>query len=368
MYACAMTSRYNFLFVANNFCVITCSYVSYLHAEQLPYCDIFKKYYNKLASIIQVDHLVDYFVSECIISVKERESVTVVLLLQMIASQLKNGTNNSFIKLLDIMQQFGNLEMENLARSIKSELNVEFTTLSIAQDTTIDFTIYDDADLMFTVLVSGLHNILSEVNFQQLHTGCISSNKTLYAKYPSGFIKEIDATGTLDQLISVLKNSSYCNWMNVELLERTAVASLQPNAYQLVQKYKEAVSAKKLKDVFSQLSDIQTTEDYYSKVKEKWDKEFDDVTIKDVIGHWNNLEKIFDVEKPGLLLGHVFKGSVVEFCWLIPSELVCHAQYSAFKNWCQLDDILYLDICDHVIKNCQFEFTNKNSIKGISHS
>ena len=339
--------------------------MSYLHAEPSPYCDTFNKYYNKLASIIQVKHLVDHFVSEHIISVGERESVTVDSLLQIVASQLKNGINNSFIKLLDIMQQFGNPETESLAKTIKGKLNLEKTTVSIAQDIAIDFNVYDDVELMFTALVSGLHNMLSEVNFQLLHTGCIPSNKTLKEKYPSDFIKEIDATSTLDQLFNVFKKSSYCNWMNVHLLETIAVASLQPDAYQLVQKYKKAVSAKRLKDVFNQIPDIQITEDYYSKVKEKWNKDFDDVTIKDVIGHWNKLEKIFDVDKPGLLLDRVLEGSV-EFYWLIPSELVCHARYSAFKNWHQLGDIIYLDICDHVIKDCQFEFTNKNSIKGIA--
>ena len=264
------------------------------------------------------------------------------------------------------MQQFGNPGTESLAKSIKSKLNLEFTIVLDAQDTAIDFSIYDDVESMFTALVAGLQNMLSEDNFQLVHTGCILNNKALKAKYPSDFIKEIDETSTLDQLFIVLKKSSYCNWMNVHLLEKIAVASLQPNAYQLVQKYKEAISAKKLKDVFNQMPDIQITADYYSKVREKWHKEFDDVTIKDVIGHWNKLERIFDVDKPELLLDRVLEG-FVEFYWLIPSELVCHARYSAFKNWHQLGDILYLDICDHVIKDCQFDFDDKNSIKGISH-
>ena len=90
------------------------------------------------------------------------------------------------------------------------------------------------------------------------------------------------------------------------------------------------------------------------------EQEFEEVTLKDVIGHWDKLEKIFDVKEPMLLLERVIKSSV-QFHWLIPSELVCDARYSAFKNWHQLDNILYLDICDHVIKYSQYQFSITSS-------
>ena len=279
--------------------------VSYLLAEQSSYYVIFNKYYNKLASIIQVKHLVDYFVSEHIISVKEKDSITADSLLQMVAMQLKNGIYNSFTKLLDIMQQFGDLETESLAKSIKSELNPEFAAASSVQDTAIDFNIIDDVDFMFTTLASELNNMLSKVSIQLLRRSVLS-NKTV--KYSFDFIQRVDATSTSDELIDELKKSPYCNWMNVYLLEIIAVASRQRNAYQLVKKYKEAVLAKKLIDVFDLIPSIQITEDYCSKVREKWHKEFDDLTIKDVVGHWNKLENFFDVDEPKLLLDRVLAG------------------------------------------------------------
>ena len=281
--------------------------VSYLLAEQSSYYVIFNKYYNKLASIIQVKHLVNHFVSEHIISVKEKDSITADSLLQMVAMQLKNGIYNSFTKLLDIMQQFGNLETESLAKSIKSELNPEFAAVSSVQDTAIDFNIIDDVESMFRALAFGLNNMLSKVNSQPLRR-CILINKTVIKKYPTDVIQNIFATSTADQLIDVLIDSPGCNWMNVYLLEKIALASRQRNAYQLIQKYKEAVLAKKLKDVFGRIPNIQITEDYCSKVREKWHKEFDDLTIKDVVGHWNKLEKFFDVDKLELLLDRVLAG------------------------------------------------------------
>ena len=314
--------------------------------------------------MLQIKHLVDYFVSERIISIKEKETITVDSLLQTIETQLKNGFNESFIRMLKIMEQYGDLETENLAKSIKRELNHEVSTMPNVSTVAIDFSAYDDVELMFTALVSELRDVISEDKFLQVRRGCFTSNKTLSAKYPDEFTKKVDGTTTLDDLFDEVKKSPYCNWMNVHLLEKMAVASRQSNAYSLVKQYKEAVSAIKLKDIFDQMTEVEVPEDYYSKAKEKWHKDFDDVTVKDVIGHWNKLEKIFDVEDRSQLLDRVIGGSV-EFHWLIPSELVCHARYSAFKNWYQLNDILHLDICDHVIKDSQYDFSITSSAKGM---
>ena len=302
--------------------------------------------------------------SERIISIADKETITVDSLLQIIDAQLQNGINISFIRMLKIMEHHGDLGTQSLAESIQRKLKPEASIICNDSNVEVDFNTYDDIDQIFTALVSELRNILSEDKFPQVRRGCVTNNKTLRAKkYPDDFIKEMNATTTLDDLFDVVKKSPYCNWMNIHLLEGMAVASLQSNARQLVKQYKEVVSGKKLKDIFEQLPEIEVSEDYYSKAKEKWHKDFDDVTVKDVIGHWNKLEKIFDVEDPSLLLDRVI-GGCVEFHWLIPSELVCHARYSAFKNWYQLSDILCLDICDHVLKDSQYNFSINSSTKG----
>ena len=315
--------------------------------------------------MLQIKHLVDHFVSERIISIKEKETTTVDSLLQIVEAQLKNGLNESFTKMLKIMEEYGDLGTESLAKSIKGELNLEISTVPNVSTVAVDFSTYDNVDLMFTALVSKLRNVLSEDKFAQVRRGCVTNNKTLRStKYPDDFVKEVDATKTLDELFDVVTKSPYCNWMNVHLLEKMEVASLQYGADSLVKQYKEAVSAIKLRDIFDEIPEIEVPEYYYSKAKEKWHKDFDNVTVKDVIGNWNKLERIFDVENPSQLLDRVIKGCV-KFHWLIPSELVCHARYSAFKNWYQLNGMLYLDICDHVIKDSQYDFSITSSVKGM---
>ena len=319
---------------------------------------IFIQYYSKLTSILKVKNLVDHFISERIIDVEDKHSISVDSLLSTIGSHLKSGINTTFYKLLDIMEKFGDLANQDLANqdlanSIKKKLPIMVAAINEDDTIAVDFSAFDEVEVMFPAFVSTLRSMLSEDKFIMVRRGCITNNKTLSAKLPNDFVNEVRATETMDKLFDVVVSSPYCNWMNIRLLEKMAAASLQSNARKLIDQYKNAIFSKKLKDIFKHIPEVssQVTKDYYSRVKQKWEKEYDDVTIKDIIGEWNRLEKIFDVEEPTLLLDRVIEGSI-EFHWLIPTELVSHARYSAFKNWHKLDDILYLDICDHIIKTC----------------
>ena len=232
----------------------------------------------------------------------------------------------------------------------------------------VDFTIIDDVEDMFIALVTALRSLLSEDMFKNLRRAYIIDKK--FRKLSKRFIGKIRDTQNLDELFDVIVESDHCNWMNIRLLERIAAASIHCNApaihfiaHQLINQYKNAIFSKRLVDVYRQIPEIKVTDNYCSQVKQKWDKEFAEVTLKDIIGQWDRLEHIFDVE-PILLLQSVIKSSI-QFHWLIPSELVCHAQYSAFKNWHQLDDTLYLDICGYVIKDSQYDFGIVTSNTGM---
>ena len=320
--------------------------------------NVFIGNYSKLKNILNIhlEKLKDRFVTERIIDLEDKDTVDVDTLLNNIGVHLKNDINSTFHKMVKVMQVSGNLAVEELGRKLQGQLDM----LSIAKTSTVDFTIIDDVEDMFVALLAALRNMLSEDKFTTLLRG-YNTNKVI-RRLPSDLVDEIRNTKTLDDLFDVIVKSPYCNWMNIRLLEQMAAASLQPNIHQLISQYKNAVYSKRLQDVFQQIPEFEVPEDYYSKVRQKWNKEFQEVTLKDVVGHWHRLEKIFGVEEPTLLLERIIKSSVL-FHWLIPSELVCHARYSAFENWYELDDILYLDICDHVIKDSQYEFkiTNLNT-------
>ena len=310
--------------------------------------------------------LVDHFISERIISIEEKESISVDSLLHTVGSHLKSGINMTFLKMLDIMEQFGDLATTDLAKSIKMKLSIPNHE---GDAFAVDFSTFDNVEVMFVALVSALRNMIGEEKFKMVRRECIMYTKMLSAKFPIDFINKIDATKTMDDLFDVLVNSPYCSWINIHLLEKmaaVATASLQSNRCQLIDQYKNVAFSKKLKYTIKHIPKVldQVTGNYYSKIKQILKKDFDDVTVEDVISQCYKLEKNFDIEESTLLLDCVVESSV-EFHWLIPTELVCHARHSAFKNWHQLDDVLYLDICDHIIKPSWSDIETISSSAGI---
>ena len=157
-------------------------------------------------------------------------------------------------------------------------------------------------------------------------------------------------------LLELLNKSPHCNWMNIRVFERMAAASKQSEAKTLVTNYKEIIFSKKINDILEELPDLEITDDYYTKVKDKWNKDLKDITISDVVGRWCKLQKIFDVEDLEILLQNIIKGSII-FHWLIPVCLVTQVRYSVFRNWYNLEDISYLCIGSHMIKDDQFNFS-----------
>ena len=227
----------------------------------------------------------------------------------------------------------------------------------------VEFDVNDRVDDMFFKLVTGIGNILKNSNceFALLRSACVKVDVLLAkaSKLPNEFIDKINATKNLNELLALLSESLYCNWMNIRMLEKLAASSCQVDAQQLIAKYKKAIFSKKISDVLEDLPDFEITDEYYAKVRDKWEKDFEDVTIADITKRWAKLQKIFDVDDLELLLDNVIKGST-EIVWLIPVDLISHAKLSAFKNWCDLEDVSYLSIGDHVIKNDQLKFTEEH--------
>ena len=232
----------------------------------------------------------------------------------------------------------------------------------------MDFTIIDDVENMYIALFTALRRLLSEDMFRNLRRACFIYK--MFEKFPKSFVAKICDTQNLDELFDVIVMSDHCNWMNIRLLERIAAAlfclnvpSIYHNAHHLIEQYKNAVFSKPLVHVIQQIPKVENTKNYYFQVKQIWKENFWKVTLKDIVRQWNKLEEIFDVES-ALFLQNVIESSI-QFLWLIPTELVCHARYSAFRNWHQLDDILYLDICGYIITDSEYEFSTINANTGI---
>ena len=326
---------------------------------------MFIKYRVDIKNIVQLEVFMDHFISRKIILAKQKESVTMDYLLSTIDCELESGIDVSLREMLDIVKSFGTIGPRSLAEKIEQELPVVklHQRNTAPESVCLEFNINDRVDDLFLQLIAALGDILnmSECKFNLLRSACVKTDSPLanVNKLPSEFVDKVNATKNVDELLEVLTACPYCNWMNIRMLEKIVASSRQVEALNLIAKYKTIIFSKKVADILQDFPDLEISEDYYTRVREKWNKDLQDITVEDIAKRWVKLQKIFGVENLELLLENVIKGSV-EIVWLIPVELASHARLSAFKNWCDLEDVLYLSIGDHVIKNDQFEFTEEH--------
>ena len=286
-------------------------------------------------------------------------------LLSTIDSELESGIDGTLNAMLDVMKSCGTIGQCSLAEKIEKELNNihQRSALPEPVSVSVQFKRNERVEEMFLRLVPAIGSILkkSDCDFTLLRGACIKSDQlpSTLKRLPAEFIDKINKTRNLDELLALLISCPYCHWMNIHILEKLATSSGQTEAQELIAKYKEIIFSKKVTDVLQELPDLEITEDYYIRVRDKWNEELEDITVKDIINHWVKLQKILGVESLEMLLENLVKWSG-ELHWLIPVELTSHARLSAFKNWCDLEDVSYLSIDDHVIKNDQLEFTEEH--------
>jgi len=305
----------------------------------------------------------DHFISRKIILAKQKESVTMDSLLSTIDCELESGIDVSLHEMLDIVKSFGTIGPRSLAEKIERELCKLSHGKPMPLASSVEFNINDCVEDMFLQLAHGISDFLkaSDCEFPLLRSACVKSNKFVSKinSLPSDLVDKINETNNLDELLEVLIASPHCNWVNVRMFEKMVAFSNQREAKQLIDNYKKIIFSKKLADVLEDFTGIETTDNYYTRVRNKWDKNVEDITLEDITNRWSKLQKIFDVDDLELLLENVITGSI-EIIWLIPFEIISHARLSAFKNWCDLECISHLSIGDHVIKNDQLEFTEEH--------
>ena len=94
---------------------------------------VFKKYYNDMMEIIPITSLSGYLGSVNIITPSEDEEVTspaiptekVRTLLLKMSGSLEAGQTESFYRLLDILENFGNKDCSKLASKMRKEISFE---------------------------------------------------------------------------------------------------------------------------------------------------------------------------------------------------------------------------------------------------
>ena len=226
----------------------------------------------------------------------------------------------------------------------------------------IDFSKHN-VDEAFSILTATIYQMFKthRIEFEVLRRACFENANTLFgASIPEELVVRIQGSDSLNKLFDVLASSpSYWSWINIRILTKMVGVSGITEAVELVERYKQAVFSRKLGMLLEQIPRIDIPTNYYSRVKQKWKRSLDEVTVQDLVTHWSNMEKLFDVKEPTLLLSKVVDGCV-EIHWLIPTHLVDHVSSAVFNARRTVTSIICLKINGHVIL-CNDEETEESS-------
>ena len=243
-----------------------------------------------------------------------------------------------------------------------SSINILF--LGNFPDLAQESTETESIDATFSNFVDDMFDILNQGNFSRVKTKCLQNiNIGCGISLSKDVEDKIKKSENLSQLFEVLTCDCrpYWNWMNIQMLEKMAGNS--EAAKQSIEKYKKNIYSRKVKDVMSEISNLEIPTNGYTEVEEKLKKDFDDLTIEDVVKQWNKLEKNFNVPEKSMLLKSINEGSV-DICWLLPNDLVEQVSCSVTSNQQGRHDdqsgtgtqelfpeVLYLKIGDFIIKD-----------------
>ena len=213
----------------------------------------------------------------------------------------------------------------------------------------------------FTYLFGTLGKLFAKIDFVEFKRVCMLRGAPL----PQDFKQKIKAAQELDDILDVLDDPLYCNWLNVRLLKTIAKNINDQQAEKLIQIYENSVYSRKVSDVkqyFSICFDKKTV----SRIELKINKIHDaDMTIKDVFNCCKGLEKILDIYTGAVSVTGSSPG-----CLKITVVIPIHCSLLAFsmakKNYFKLRQlhIQYLEI-ETFSKVFALNFPDKENVDAV---
>ena len=183
--------------------------------------------------------------------------------------------------------------------------------------------------------------MFGKVNFTQLKTACIQRGTLL----PSEFKQQIKAADALDDLLDVLDNPMYCNWLNTRLLKRIVKSVDIPEAKHLIQTYESCVYSRKVSDVMPYFDTRCFNPSHVSLVNAKIVRSFTNLTVADIIEYCKKLESNMGVYAGSVTATECQPGCLQITC-VIPIHCALHAYETAKTNFLKFRQfhIRYIEI------------------------
>ena len=193
----------------------------------------------------------------------------------------------------------------------------------------------------FTYLFGRLGNLFAKIDFDEFKRVCMLRGAPL----PKKFKNQMKGAQKLDEILDILDNPLYCNWLNVRLLKTIARNINNQEAEKLIQIYEDSVYSRKVSDV-KQYFSICFDENTMSWIEVKINQFHDaNLTVKEILTCCNELEKILDIYTGAVSV----KGSspgCLKITVAIPLHCSLHAFNMVKKNYFKLRQfhIQYLEI------------------------
>ena len=197
----------------------------------------------------------------------------------------------------------------------------------------VDFDQFSSVTKAFVYLTSKMTTLLRSADFFIVRRACIEQIHTPSgAQLSQDVVKDIKASKNIDMIFDTLAESPFWSWIDIRLLEVMAVSSDIKKAVILLESYKNAIFAKKLKDLLPNLPSKAIKEEFYSKIVSKLNKDPNEVTVWDLLKFQSQLEEvILGISNGVCILEHLKKGCI-EVYWYIPTCCVDDVYQSALQN------------------------------------
>lgn len=138
----------------------------------------------------------------------------------------------------------------------------------------------------FASLFYKLGSLFGKVNFTKLKTACIQRGALL----PSELKQQIKAAVELDDLLDVLDNPVYCNWLNIRMLKRIVKRIDNQEAKHLIRAYEKSVYSRKVSDVEMYLHSDYFKPSHMSLVLAKINESSKSLTVADIVEYCEKLD------------------------------------------------------------------------------
>ena len=179
------------------------------------------------------------------------------------------------------------------------------------------------------------------MNFTELKDACIQRG----TRVPSEFKQQIKAANKLDDLLNVLDNPVYCNWLNICLLKRIVKIIDIPEAKNLIQAYERCVYSRKVSDVEIHFHSVYFKQSHVSLVNAKIMSSFATLTVADIIKYCERLESDMGMCAGSVTATKCQPGCLQITC-VIPLHCALHAYETAKTNFLKFRQfhIQYIEI------------------------